>query len=230
MFDLALPLKLSTITIILFPSVLLAAIFYVTTKLSIKRRDDLKNLAVQNGFSFEKTASSSFIFGNLNRFKLITGNTVHSKHADNILKIKKNGLMWEIFDYSYSLPGQRYNKKYARRETVIQIPLNKDLPIFSLRPSAKIFNIDTLGSSGIKFEDRSEFSKKYSVHGNDENRIKTLLTPSFRNLLMATETKPYISYNGNILAIFIKNKILSPVSILSFVDYCSKIIEEVRKN
>lgn len=111
----------------------------------------------------------------------------HYRSMSNVLR----GVDEWLFDYSF----QTHSRKGTTVYTVALFQLaRRELPEFELHPQGVLSKIAiAFGGQDIDFEDDPEFSKRFRLKGEDENRIRELFDLFLRSELKA---RPRWSFSG----------------------------------
>ena len=101
----------------------------------------------------------------------------HSRKLRNLIRGQTQRVDVAIFDYSYTVGGG--DSSTTHRQTMVRFDSpSLDLPTFELRPTqmkdrlAKLF-----GTKIITLPEFPTFSRKYSLRGEDEVKIRETFTP-----------------------------------------------------
>jgi hypothetical protein len=178
-----------------------------------ERTGQLQLVAAQLGWDFLADAALNMI-PSLDRFTLF--NQGHGKQIRNMMYGEASGVKAAVFDYIY-VTGYGKNRQTHYQSVVYLEPPNLAVPYFSLRPEnllLKVFSV--FGYQDIDFGQRPEFSRLYTLRGQDESSIRQTFTDG---LLGIYENYPgtCTDAGGNQLFLFRGGYRLSPQEIQSYV-------------
>jgi hypothetical protein len=161
----------------IIPAVIIFAVIVIIIVVAImsekKRTNELQRVARMNGFSFStgkntnfasvtiggltlKTNADQGALKDLGKFKLFMKG--HGRTVYNLMKGRRGGVSWVIFDYRYTIGGGKNQTTYTH--SVFVLDIDDNLPRFQLTRE-NFFN-KFLGGADIDFKDYPEFSKKVS--------------------------------------------------------------------
>jgi len=154
--------------------------FIVTVFLAKKRKKELKQLADTLHFSFddEFTDEDDALLKSLNHLTLFRQS--RSQGAWNVMRGQTDDIAVTIMDHRYSSGSSSSGRtRKVSEQTVIVLQSDLlSLPSFTLRPEDLAHKISTamLGYRDINFDDHPAFSKRYHLHGNDEESIRQIFS------------------------------------------------------
>ncbi len=98
-------------------------------------------------------------------------------------------------------------KTSAKEHAVTVIALEKNLPIFILRPEGLRDTIKSrLGFSDINFPEDAPFSRQYFLQGRSENQLRILFNSRLRTKILSTSTNLWIESDGTRLLMVWQNR------------------------
>ena len=191
-----------------------------------KRRNTIKSLANELGFSYskhEKNLPESF-----QSFTLFLTGRLPS--ISNCIRGTFDDFMVTVVDYKYSSGGGGQNSKSkTHRQTVTMISLGeKNIPAFEILPETIFQKVKTaIGSQDIDFDSHPEFSKKYVVKGSQEDSIRESLSDRF---LTSIEKHKGLSIecDGTSIIFYRNHELLSPEEIKPFIHWGIRRINELK--
>lgn len=144
----------------------------------------------------------------------------HSKKITNTLH-KAGELMEEkvnVFDYKYTISANNHSKIY--RQTVFFMQSKRlALPEMLLKPESFFHKIGAwLGMQDIDFEEFSEFSDRYLLKGEDENRIRQAMGNEAIVRFFMVEKDWCMESVGFFLILYKENVLATPAHIKSVYD------------
>ncbi|WP_405208942.1 SulP family inorganic anion transporter [Aquimarina sp. LLG6339-5] len=187
-----------------------------------KRQEDLQKVADDFSWNYipkkqEKiTSLNNFLFFKIKKVKHIYNN-IYSKNSS-----------FKISDIEFS-EGEFIAKKDTRI-TFLTIHLKKEIPVFTLDKEGFIeFVYKIAGFKDIAIENHPDFSKRFYLLGEDEEKIKSFFT---NELVLFFESNPYyhIESNGNAILLMRKERLASVKEIKALLDYgirLEKIISRI---
>lgn len=203
-----------------------------TTKLS-PRQIRLQNLANEKDYQFASRVDWNTSY--LRNFHFFEIRPIERK--SNCIKgtFKYLNIAWEIADVTFS-EGAAFTAEVFNT-TVMVLKLNKEIPIFSLEKEGvfdKIFDrvMAFSGYKDIDFEMYSDFSKKFLLMGNNEQKIRSFFT---KDIIRFFENHQiyHLESNGEALVIFDKIKLARTDETIAFIDYgeqLAKLLFEKTQN
>lgn len=127
-----------------------------------------------------------------------------------------------LFDYEYTIGGGK--ERHTFRQTVLSLNLGgRPLPRFCLRPERAWDKVEAFfGHKDINFDMHPDFSKKYSLRGDDEYQIQKLFTGG---LIAFVEGAPGISMEGegSTLLLYRNRKLAKSEDIRAFIEMGSRL-------
>ena len=92
------------------------------------------------------------------------------RKAKNILCFQKQGKREFLFDYQYTVGSGKHSHTHKQSVFLLE---NTRLPSFQLRPEGFLDRVgEIVGFTDIDFEENKEFSKLYSLKGQDQAAIR----------------------------------------------------------
>lgn len=187
-----------------------------------KRVEGLLNLSRKMGFSFQAKVKENII-DQLSNFKLFTFG--HSKKVYNLLKGRYNSIRWMIFDYRYTVGGGKSSRTYNQTVACVTDEEFK-LPKFTIGPENFLHKIgDKLGMKDIDFEHNKNFSDKYYLKGDDENRIREIFNHQVLSFFENNNSMFNIEVDNNKMLFYRSSKRVKPVEFQTFLDDVSKSVK-----
>jgi hypothetical protein len=128
---------------------------------------------------------------------------------------------WEIADVTFN-EGAAFTAEVFTA-TVMVLKLNKEIPIFSMEKEGvfdRIFDrvLAFSGYKDIDFEMFSDFSKKFLIMGNNEQKIRSFFTDEIIRFFENNQIY-HLESNGEALLIFDKVKLSRTDETLGFIQY-----------
>jgi hypothetical protein len=157
---------------VLFIVLVLGLVIFLVVYRQQKEKERTRQLQIaagQLGWNFLADAPLNMI-PTLDRFALFSQG--HSKKIRNMMYGEASGIKAAVFDYIY-VTGYGRNSQTHYQSVVYLEPPNLAAPYFSLRPEnfmLKIFS--AFGYQDIDFGQRPEFSRSYTLRGQDEPAIR----------------------------------------------------------
>ena len=190
---------------------------------SRKRRNTIKSLANELGFSYskyEKNLPESF-----QSFSLFLTGRLPS--ISNCIRGTFDDFVVSVVDYKYS-SERGGSKRKTHRQTVVVISLEeKNIPAFEILPETIFQKIKTAtGSQDIDFGSHPEFSKKYVVKGSQEDSIRESFSDRF---LTSIEKHKGLSIecDGTNIIFYRRHELMSPEEIKPFIHWGIRRLNEL---
>jgi hypothetical protein len=207
----------------------LAAVFggiaYLSYQARKKRREALAALAIEMRWSFSPEGDDT-LRSIMSGFRLFAHG--HSKRFTNLMRGSGDNVNTALFDYAYTIGGGK--EKHTYRQTVLSLNLGgRPLPRFCLRPERVWDKVETFfGHKDISFDTHPDFSKKYSLRGDDEYQIQKLFSD---RLIAFVEKEPGISMEGegSTLLLYRDRKQLKPEDIRPFLEMGLTVLPLLRQ-
>lgn len=180
-----------------------------------KRQENLESIA--NDYDLEYGAEKNKDVAFLDKFlyfKTKQANYVYNELTDKSKDVK-------LFDIEFS-EGE-FIAKEVIRTSMLHINLNISVPVFSLDRESLIDKVYALaGFSDINFENHPDFSKRFHLIGENEDKIKSFFHD---DLIHFFESNPYyhIESNGSSLLIFSKQRLASTKEIKALLDFGKRL-------
>ncbi len=186
-----------------------------------KRIMALRRMAKQMGLTFDREGDQSLLT-TLGHFHLISqqrrkriANINHGETERGEVAFFE---FWYYTGISRNAPATSQSVAYFRSNTL-------NVPPFALRPERLAHKIASIaGYQDIDLRFHSEFSKKFLLVGEDEERIRTLFTDE---VVSTIEERPDISIeaNTNQLIVYRAGKLLKPPELTPFIEEASQIFQ-----
>jgi hypothetical protein len=190
-----------------------------------KRREALAQLANEMRWSFSPERDDSMLAG-MSNFRLCAHGS--SKHITNIMRGAGDNAGTALFDYAYTIGGGK--ERHTFRQTVLSLQVSaRPLPRFCLRPEHAWDKVEAfLGHKDIEFETHPDFSKKYSLRGDDEYQIRNFFG---ERMIAFIESVPGVSMeaDGGTLILYRHRKLLKPEEIRAFIEMGSRLSALLRQ-
>jgi len=188
------------------------------TKLS-PRQIRLQNLAQEREYQFTRRVDWNTSY--LRNFHFFEIRPIERKA--NVLQgtFGDVNVTWEIADVTFNEGASFTAETFTT--TVMILKLNRKLPIFSMEKEGvfdKIFDrvLALSGYRDIDFEMYSDFSKKFLIMGNDEQKIRDFFSDEIIRFF-ENQQLYHLESNGESLLIFDKVKLARTDETIAFVDY-----------
>ena len=191
-------------------------------KLSPRQRR-LQNLANENDYEYNIKVDWNTSY--LKKFHFFEIRPIERKSNCLRGKFEDLNVEWEISDVTFN-DGAAFSSE-TFNTTVMMLKLNKNMPIFAMEKEGiieKIFDrvIAFAGHKDIDFEMYPNFSKKFLVSGNDEQKIRSFFNDS---LIDFFENKQiyHLESNGEALIIFDKIKLARTDETIALINYSKEL-------
>jgi len=152
----------------------------------------------------------------------------HSKRFTNLMRGSGDNAGTALFDFAYTVGGGK--EKHTFRQTVLSLRVQgRPLPRFCLRPERAWDKVEAFfGHKDIEFETHPEFSKAYSLRGEDEYQIRDFFG---ENLIAFVERERGITMeaDGGTILLYRNRKLLKPAEIRAFVEMGSRLAALLKK-
>jgi MFS superfamily sulfate permease-like transporter len=196
----------------------------VAAKLS-PRQLRLENLANEKGYQY--TGQVDWNTSYLRNFHFFEIRAIERKENCLSGSYDKLNINWEIAEVTFS-QGAAFNAEIFT-VSVMVLKLDKKIPVFSIEKEGvvgKIFDrvMAFSGYKDIDFEMYSDFSKKFLVLGNNEERIRSFFTDEFVRF-MEDHHVYHLESNGEALLIFDKVKLARTDETIALIDYGEQLAQ-----
>ncbi|MEO1527394.1 MAG: hypothetical protein AAFX06_18345 [Planctomycetota bacterium] len=170
--------------IILGVFVVVGVIITLVVRNEKQRTEALENVATELSLSFNKKHDDRLLVA-MQRFKLF--NQGHGRKMKNVMQADTEIARLSIFDYQYTTGGGQHSQTHT--QTVVAMESNDlALPNFRLRPEGFFDRVGSaLGFQDIDFEGDKAFSDAYVLAGDNEEAIRSFLTPELRKTIVEHE-------------------------------------------
>ena len=180
-----------------------------------RRQTSIEELAIDYKLNYTHEKQKGIEF--LNNFLFFKTKKIN--HIYNQLTTDNDAL--NLFDIEFS-EGEFIAKEVVR-STMFYINLNKDIPEFTLDREGFLEKIYAFaGFSDIPIQNHNDFSKRFYLLGEDEDRIKELFDDDLTHFF---ESNPYyhIESNGSCLLIFGRERQASIKEIKALFDFGKRL-------
>ncbi|MGD1047720.1 MAG: hypothetical protein ABR899_03070 [Candidatus Krumholzibacteriaceae bacterium] len=205
--------------VILAAAALWGGFFYWRRQVREKRREALGQVATEMRWSFASDADDT-LRTSMGNFRLFAHG--RSKRFRNLMRGSGDNAGVALFDYSYTIGGSKERQK--RRQTVLSLNVaGRPLPHFCLRPEHVWDKVEAFfGHKDISFEAHPDFSKAYSLRGDDEYQIRNFFS---EKLIAFIEREHGITMegDGSTLILYRHRKLIKPAEIRSFIEMGSRL-------
>lgn len=216
----------NVIKMIVLASLLLAAIGLVVfgvrhaKKLERERREALARLAQRLRLAFAPEGSAALL---AELDQLIGTRHKHSARVRNLLSGKRDGIPFELADYSFVTGGGKHS--HHHQHSVVVVRPGFPVPDFHLRHENWLDKIgDYVGWHDLDFDHRPEFSRRYFLRGKDETAIRALFSDRALGLLEREERQDLIlGGHGDALMIHSGNKFVKPDELEGYLDWAIRV-------
>ncbi len=186
-----------------------------------KRRDGLEAASLKAGFSFDVEPHED-LMSPLESFNLFR--VGYSKIVSNVMKGKINHVFWTIFDYKYTIGGEKDSRAYSQTVAYAQID-GANFPMFSLGHEESFHKIgDMLGAKDIDFKDNQRFSDKYLLKGSDEAAVRAVFKPHVQRFFEKKKERVNVEAFGDKIIIYRDKDGVGPAGLSRFIDDASNIL------
>jgi hypothetical protein len=148
----------------------IAGIAYLAWQMEKKRREALRQVAENLGFSFSPEAAelSSAEFARRHLFTL-----GRDRRATNLLRGQLDHEEALVFDYRFTTGAGKSRTVHRRTVAAVSLGKRAGLPGFELRPEGILDKIGSaLGYQDIDFPEHPGFSKHFLLRGQDESAVR----------------------------------------------------------
>ncbi len=180
-----------------------------------RRQTSIEELAIDYKLNYTHEKQKGIEF--LNNFLFFKTKKIN--HIYNQLTTDNDAL--NLFDIEFS-EGEFIAKEVVR-STMFYINLNKDIPEFTLDREGFLEKIYAFaGFNDIPIQNHNDFSKRFYLLGEDEDRIKALFDDDLTHFF---ESNPYyhIESNGSCLLIFGRERQASIKEIKALFDFGKRL-------
>lgn len=213
------------VLVILAAAALAGGMFFWRRRLQEKRHEALQQLAGELRWSFSPERDDSLLAG-MSGFRLYAHG--RSKRITNIMRGSGDNVGTALFDYAYTVGGGK--ERHTFRQTVLSLKVGgRPLPRFCLRPEHVWDKMEAFfGHKDIEFETHPNFSKKYSLRGDDEYQIRNFFG---ERMIAFIESVPGVSMeaDGGTLILYRHRKLLKPEEIRAFIEMGSRLSALLRQ-
>lgn len=186
-----------------------------------KRRDGLEAESLKAGFSFDAEPHEDLMspLENINLFRV-----GYSKNVSNVMKGKINHVFWTIFDYKYTIGGEKDSRVYSQTVAYGQID-EANFPVFSLGHEESFHKIgDILGAKDIDFKDNPGFSDKYLLKGSDEAAVRAVFKPHVLKFFEKKKERVNVEASRDKIIIYRNRDDVGPAGLSRFIEDASNIL------
>ncbi len=197
---------------------------YLAIKAERRRREQLREQAARLGYIFEEERRlESEPFRQLRLFG--RGRT---RRLNNVLSRKTDGTEILILEFSYRQGSGKQSHHYTVTVFLKRTP-HAFIPGFELRPEGITSKIASLfGYQDIDFSEDPEFSSKYLLRGENEERIREIFTMPVR-LQLRERTKWSVEGEGEWLAAHRGTERVKPDDLGGFIREAEQIVEMIAR-
>lgn len=149
------------------------------------------------------------------------------EYHENIITgyYEDTGIEWEISDLTFDEGALVAMDVYHITVEVIKLP--EPIPVFDLNGEAMVDRLlerlsRFTGQVPINFDDDKEFTRKFLLHGDDEEAIKAFFSPELRRFLITSRIY-HIESDGKWLLIFRRMRLARPAEIMTMALFCRKL-------
>jgi len=203
-------------------AILIAAVIILIGFLQQKKRTAaLTALAPTLGFNFQGDDSSDASCGPLQTALFSRGS---SRKFRNVMTGTFAGDRVGIFDYSYTTGSGKSSTTWT--QTVVAFSLEIWLPFFELHPESFLDRVaDVVIHKDVDFTSHPEFSRRYLLRGNEQEKICELFSPALLTFLegLDSATKWHIEGDGYVLIFYCSDTLVAPEEILPLLEKTSSI-------
>ena len=149
---------------------LIAAIILGTRYYERKRTEAMAAAAAEIGLEFSADQDDALL-EKLQVFALFTKG--HGPKMRNLMTAETDLATLTIFDYRFTTGGGQHSQTHLQSVILMQSD-SLDLPTFQLKPEGFFDKIGAaIGLQDIDFDENPEFSKSFTLKGDDEVAIRT---------------------------------------------------------
>lgn len=180
-----------------------------------RRRAALEEIGHGLGLTFDRDGSAVLarMGGHIPLFR-----RGHARRASNALSGTIEDLAVHVFDFAYTVRGNRNNTTYRQTVAAFGVP-NSDLPQFMLAPERIGHRLASalFGLQDIDFEEYPEFSRRYRLSGADEAAIRARFDASLVQFL-ETLDRLYVEVGGGWIVVYRASRRVKPERIGAFLE------------
>jgi len=206
--------------VILAAAAIWGGIFYWKRRVQQKRREALEPVASELRWSFSPDGGDT-LRTSMGGFRLCAHG--RSKRFTNLMRGSGENAGTALFDYAYTIGGGK--ERHTYRQTVLSLNVGgRPLPRFCLRPEHVWDKVEAFfGHKDIAFDTHPDFSKRYSLRGDDEYQIRNFFSD---RLISFIEKEPGITMegDGSTLILYRHRKLLKPEQIRAFIEMGSRLL------
>jgi len=207
--------------VILAAVVLWGGMFFWIRRAQQKRREILDRVASELRWSFAPEGDDTLRMS-MENFRLCAHG--RSKRFTNLMRGSGENAGTALFDYAYTIGGGK--ERHTYRQTVLSLNVGgRPLPHFCLRPEHVWDKVEAFfGHKDISFDAHPEFSKAYSLRGDDEYQIRNFFS---ERLIAFIERERSVTMegDGSTLILYRHRKLLKPEEIRPFIEMGSRLKE-----
>jgi hypothetical protein len=194
------------------------------------RQKRLRNLATEKDYTYSNKVDWSTSY--LKKFHFFEIRPIERKYNCLHGTYDKLNVSWEIADVTFN-EGQAFTAE-TFNTTMMTIHLNKNIPVFTMEKEGvleKLFDrvMAFTGYKDIDFTMYPDFSNKFLLMGNDEEKIRSFFTDEIIRFFENQQIY-HIESNGEALIIFDKIKLARTDETIAFIDYGKALATVLNKN
>lgn len=205
--------------VILAAAALSGGMFVWRRRVWEKRREALGQVATELRWSFAPDGDDT-LRTSMGNFRLFAHG--RSKRFRNLMRGSGDNAGVALFDYAYTVGGGK--ERHTHRQTVLSLNVGgRPLPHFCLRPEHAWDKVEAFfGHKDIAFDAHPDFSKAYSLRGDDEYQIRNFFS---EKLIAFIEREHGITMegDGSTLILYRHWKLLKPGEIRPFIEMGSRL-------
>ena len=180
-----------------------------------QRTRDLEDIARDLGLQFEKDATQQ-TSGVRERFELFSKGRSHN--ARNLIHGETSNTGVWIFDYRYTVGGGK-DSRSCLQSVICFSSAQLDLPRFELYREGMMSRLGSsvFGTQDIDFETHPDFSQKYVLKGDSEEKIRDTFRPEVLTFLESQDRNIRIEGDRDSLLLYRSATRVKPLRIREFL-------------
>lgn len=195
--------------------VLAGSIFVISYLIEKKRTEKWQSVATDMGFDFQEIGQ-----GLQNKYHFNLFGLGRSRKCRNILSGNADDTAITITDYQYTTGGGKNSSTYKMTVCILENP-DLNLPQSALKVRSFFDFVPKKGyGAKFKFEDDTEFAKKFLSYGSDESEINRLYNNEVKNLCLKYHDQGISveTYDNSIMVYFRKR--IKPENVQELLQVC----------
>jgi len=200
-------------------AVLMGLIIYLSIMAEKRRTKKLNDLSLQIGFTISQQKHYQ-----VPQFDLF--NRGHSKKSKNVMRGRRSGVNWVVFDYQYTTGGGK--NSHTAKHTVAHAKLDNVIVPFHLsRENIGHKLIALVGFNDIDFSSHPVFSKTYYLKSKSDD-VRVLFNTKVLDYFEHKKPRYLIEARDHDMLIYLRKRI-KPANYIKFLDEAAEIVKLFRK-